>query len=307
MNWQSDTGKAFRTSLIMHGVVFVLIVAGSVAHSYFDKPEVPPHVFELRGIKGQPRIGAPGRMAGDSKAERTDKPSTTSPLNLPKLDKRPAAPVAEEADAPEPAPVAKPTTKATDKAVKNAKPATKQTTKTTKKKAATAKAATTTKPQTMSYSDFAKQHKVSGKKSSKKSPTKKPAGGTKINTSAILKDMKNNLSWGDDGDGGGGIQGGSGVTAGEVDRLADYFMRVRALIDSNFTEPKDVVEQVSALVEFTILANGTVTGVGIVQSSGNADFDAAALSSVKRLGRLDPPPGNRAYTRKIEFQGKRGG
>lgn len=290
MNWQSETGKAFRTSLIIHGVVFALVVAGSIAHSIFHKPEVPVHVFELRGIKGQPRIGAPGRMAGDRKAERTDKPSTSSPLNLPKLDRRPAATIAEEVA---PKPVTKP--------AKNAKTTTKPA-----KKTATAKAITSAKPQTMSYSDFAKQHKVS-QKNNKKTPSKKPAGGAKINTSAILKDMKNNLSWGDEGDGGGGIQGGTGVTAGEVDRLADYFMRVRALIDSNFAEPKDVVQQVSALVEFTILANGTVTGVSVVRSSGYDTFDQAALSAVKRLGRLDPPPGNKAYTRKIEFQGKRGG
>lgn len=316
MNWNSDTGKALKISLMLHGVIFAIVAIGSIISMIFNKPVVPPHVFELQGIKGQQHVGAPGRLAGDRKAKRTDKPSTTasSNLNLPKLDKRNPAPMDDGDDAePPPAKAApKQTAKAAAKPQKTA--ATKKPAKANGTKAAAKAKATvskTAKAESMSYSDFAKQHKISTSKSGtgkngtgKKS--KKSGKSSGINASAIVSDMKNNLSWGDGGDGGGGLPGGSGMTSGDMDALADYFARVRALIDSNFSEPKGVMQQVSALVQFTILANGTVTGVSVVQSSGNDAFDAAAVSAVRNLGRLDPPPGNMAYTKKIEFQGKRG-
>jgi TolA protein len=325
MNWNSDTGKALKISLILHGVIVAIVVIGSVVSMIFSKPVVPPHVFELQGIKGPQHVGAPGRLAGDRKLPRTDKPSTSSgpetgKFSIPKLDK--SAPVdADDGDDAEPAP-AKPAPK--EKAKAAAKPqknaaSTKAVKAKGTKAVANAKASkTSAKPQSMSYSDFAKSHKISsGKSGSAKSGTgKKGSGkkgsrgglpnGTGINASSIVRDMKNNLSWGDGGDGGGGMPGGTGMTSGEMDALADYFQRVRALIDANFTEPKGVMQQVSALVQFTILANGTVTGVSVVKSSGNDAFDAAAANSIRELGTLDPPPGNMAYTKKIEFVGKRG-
>jgi TolA protein len=338
MNWNSDTGKAFKMSLALHAAVFVVVFVGTFVSSIFNKPEVPPHVFQLQGIKGPPHIGAPGRLAGDRKAPRTDKPSVasaapgTNDLNLPKLDNRPI-PTEDEGDDSEPAPApAKPTPaptpKAASKAVAKASSKSSKNAATSKnvrpagnKAVATSKAsAKNAKPQTMSYSDFAKQHKIgsskgtggtgtgkkAGKKGGKGGASRGVPGGMGIDASGIISDMKSNLSWGDGGDGGGGLAGGTGVTSGDSDALGDYFQRVRALIDSYFNEPKGVMKQVSALVQFTIMANGTVTGVNLVKSSGNDAFDSAAVSAVKSLGRLDPPPGNMAYTRKIEFVGKRG-
>jgi TonB family protein len=127
----------------------------------------------------------------------------------------------------------------------------------------------------------------------------------KIDASGMVSDMRKNLAWGDDGDGGGGAVGGTGITSGDMDALALYFQRVRALIDANFTEPKGMMEELSTMVQFTIQANGVVTDVRIVDSSGDDTFDRAALEAVKALGTLDPPPGNQSYTKKIALQTER--
>jgi TonB family protein len=298
MNLNPDTSKALRIALLFHGAVICVVVAWSLVTMAFAKPPVQPHIFELQGIKGPQHIGAPGRLAGNRNAPRTDK---AADMNLPNLNQ--SVPSAEPA-----APAAAAVAEAPAHAAANspaAKP--KSNAKTVTNKGTT--------QQVVNYKDFAKTHKLPGKNgkgtSAKGGTTKgkaaKGGAGASINAAAVVSDLRNNLAWGDGGTGGGGAVGGTGITSGEMDELGLYFQRVRELIDSNFEEPHGVVQQVHAMVQFTILANGTVTGVSVVSSSGSEAFDSASSAAVTALGRLDPPPGNQSYTRKIEFVGKREG
>jgi TonB family protein len=272
LDFASDASKALRWSLVVHALAVIVLVSCTLVVQSLGKPKPVPHIFELQGVKGPEHVGAPGRLAGDSRKERTDK---AADLGLPSLDKR--------------------------------KPSDAKTAKSTDAKAAKSKSS---KPKLMTYEEFMKEKSKtsSGKKQGGPSTAGKKQN-VKIDASGMVNDMRKNLAdlaWGDDGVGGGGIVGGTGVTSGEMDALALYFMRVRALIDANFVEPRGLLEQVSTMVQFTIQTNGVVTDVSVVGSSGNDDFDAAAASAVSALGTLDPPPGNQAYTRKIEFVGKQG-
>jgi len=275
LDFSSDTSKALKWSLVIHSALAIVVVSFSLVAKAFERPVPLPHIFELQGVKGPQHIGAPGRLAGDSRLERTDK---AADLSLPKPEK------GQHSNA-----------KASDA-------------KASKADANSAKSKSD-KPKLVSYDEFMKQNgkSASGKSSSgRKQNASSGKKNTKIDASGVVSDLRKNLAWGDDGVGGGGAVGGTGVTSGEMDELALYFQRVRALIDSNFDEPKGILEQVSTMVQFTIQSNGVVTGASVVSSSGSDEFDKAALDAVTALGTLDPPPGNKSYTRKIEFVGKQG-
>ena len=306
MDWNTENRRAIKFSLLFHGAVVVLVLIFAGIASLFNKPVIPPHVFELQGIKGPEHVGAPGRLAGRRDLPRTNQASS-GPQNvaIPNLDRSAPAPEPAAAAPAQPQPAA----------AKPKKPARPQQAQPPKVKPRPN--ANGTRPKPMSYEEWAKQNKRpasgaktkaaqtprSGTASNSQGAAHKNAGGASINASAIVSDMKNNLAWGDGGNGGGGAAGGTGVTSGDMDALGEYFMRVRALIDANFRNPRGVTDDAKANVGFTIQANGLVTDVSLRQSSGNAAFDAAAVAAVRALGRLDPPPGNCAYTKNIDFVG----
>jgi TonB family protein len=299
VNFSSDMSKALKWSLIIHGALAIIVVSFSIVAKAFEKPAPVPHIFELQGIKGPQHIGAPGRLAGDSRLQRSDKAGS---MNLPSLEKGTPAPTAAPA---EDAASAKATAKA--KATADAKPA--KNAKTGNRSANAKSKSQGDKPKLVSYEEFMRENgKSSGTgKAKKKSGSSGSGKNVRIDASGMVGDLRKNLAWGDDGFGGGGAVGGTGITSGEMDALDAYFQRVRALIDANFEEPRGVMDQVSTMVQFTIQANGVVTSVGIVTSSGSDEFDRAAVKAVRDLGTLDPPPGNTSYTRKIEFVGKQNG
>ncbi|WP_027178158.1 cell envelope integrity protein TolA [Maridesulfovibrio bastinii] len=51
-------------------------------------------------------------------------------------------------------------------------------------------------------------------------------------------------------------------------------------------------QEMTAAVEIALKSDGTITGVRIVKSSGNADFDDSVLSALKDTEVLPEPPGN---------------
>jgi colicin import membrane protein len=60
----------------------------------------------------------------------------------------------------------------------------------------------------------------------------------------------------------------------------------------------------SAEAEFTLAANGVLTGVRIVRSSGNADFDASVLEAFARVRSIGPRPDSKTGTHRLTFRMK---
>ncbi len=52
-------------------------------------------------------------------------------------------------------------------------------------------------------------------------------------------------------------------------------------------------------VEFYLAADGSISRVRIVKSSGNSDVDAAALEAFKRTRSIGPPPSGRGETMRL--------
>jgi protein TonB len=69
---------------------------------------------------------------------------------------------------------------------------------------------------------------------------------------------------------------------------------VRSLLEKNKIYPQPARsrhEQGTAVVRFTIGADGSIVGISLSRSSGSAILDQAAQETVNRVGRFPPIPG----------------
>jgi TonB family protein len=61
-------------------------------------------------------------------------------------------------------------------------------------------------------------------------------------------------------------------------------------IKANFVWGQDSDPELAAVIAFSILADGSVSRVRPVESSGNLHFDRAAINAVRSTVDLGPPP-----------------
>jgi len=84
-----------------------------------------------------------------------------------------------------------------------------------------------------------------------------------------------------------------------------YATRARMKIQSNFTVPPTVNDpDLTCVVEWEILPDGTITNIRIVKSTGNAALDACAINALRKtrsLGPLPPEWGNRSVWTSLTF------
>jgi TonB family protein len=69
-----------------------------------------------------------------------------------------------------------------------------------------------------------------------------------------------------------------------------YLALIQSKIERNFRPPPGVRGQHMATVTFTITKDGGMTGIGLVQSSGNLMIDQSAERAVRAAGRFPPLP-----------------
>jgi len=76
-----------------------------------------------------------------------------------------------------------------------------------------------------------------------------------------------------------------------------YIAGLVARLQAAYENPPELVDPgLAAQVEITIAADGKVIGRRLVQSSGNAVFDAAVQAAMERVTMVDPPPdGDQAF------------
>ena len=96
----------------------------------------------------------------------------------------------------------------------------------------------------------------------------------------------------------GGVPGGAGGGGGSL-LVGDasfeygwYLARMQALIEQNWSRPilTDLTQTLRAGVRFTIRREGTLTGIELAQSSGDAAVDRSALRAVNASSPLPPLP-----------------
>jgi colicin import membrane protein len=99
-----------------------------------------------------------------------------------------------------------------------------------------------------------------------------------------------------------GGAGGKALTREEAKELDLYFSLLKARIRENHTPPEGVSDSVSTLVEFYVAADGSLSRVHVLKSSGNTDFDLSVVEACNRTQSIGPRPDGRGEMVKMTFK-----
>jgi colicin import membrane protein len=98
-----------------------------------------------------------------------------------------------------------------------------------------------------------------------------------------------------------GGAGGKALTREEGDLLEAYFSLLRERFKENFVSTGEATDRLSARVQFFLAADGSISGVTIIRSSGSADFDEAVLEAFRHTTSIGPRPDGKGDTKETEF------
>jgi colicin import membrane protein len=99
-----------------------------------------------------------------------------------------------------------------------------------------------------------------------------------------------------------GGAGGKALTREEMSELDAYFALLKARIKENHAPPEGVSDSLSTRVEFMISANGDISQVRIVRSSGNAEFDRSVVEACETTRSIGPRPDGRSDVNVMTFK-----
>lgn len=85
-------------------------------------------------------------------------------------------------------------------------------------------------------------------------------------------------------------------------QVTAYFDRLVARLRAVHEKPSDLGDGLKATVEFVLRADGTVSGVRILESSGSEAFDVSVLNAFGRLAALGEPPSGAAGMNQVVFR-----
>jgi colicin import membrane protein len=259
--------NAFLLSLTLHAGVILAIAA--LVFAVHQSRREPMQIFEL--VAGPPT----DPMATEAPALGT--PDGQVDVKIPASPAK-SEPVPLEAAPPQPE-ISQPTVR----------PPIKST--------ASSKAPAKTEPQ-LTYEQYVKQH---GKPTpSKAGPSGSPRATAvpKINSKGIA----NGVLGGSVNSRGG--QGGTALTAAQHSSLDAYISRLVTALRQNHEKPPGLSDLLDADVEFFIAADGSISRVQIVRSSGNTAFDMSCIETFRRIGSVGPKPDGRSATWTLTFRMK---
>ena len=282
------SSSAFFSSLLLHGLVVGLIVI--LTFTLNSMRPASPKIFELVAGAGD-NFGATAAPAlGSADGIKLATPVMTAPAPEPE----PAPPVAEAVPAPAPTPLAAqtiPAAKPLPAKAAPAKPADKSIAASMerakmravlKQEARDRKAAEAEKKRRqMTEDEFRKEHGPA------KANAVGIAGGVVGGSTANKK----------------GGAGGKALTREEESELDTYFSALKSRLRDTFdsTKPTDVSDKLTAKVAFMVAADGSLSQPRVIHSSGNAEFDAAALEAVRHTRGIGPRPDNKGEEIALDF------
>jgi colicin import membrane protein len=101
-----------------------------------------------------------------------------------------------------------------------------------------------------------------------------------------------------------GGQGGTALTAAQHSALDAYVARLVTALRQNHEKPPGLSDLLDADVEFFIAADGSISSLHIVRSSGNTAFDLSCLDAFRRMGSIGAKPDGRSATWTLTFKMK---
>ncbi len=152
--------------------------------------------------------------------------------------------------------------------------------------------------QRMSYEEYVKRFGAPKAPSASESRVRRPIRAPRIDVRGIADGVLRGAASSRAG------SGGTALTATEHSALEGYIARLIVALRQNHEKPPGLSDLLSADVRFHIAADGTITDVRIVRSSGNEAFDQSCLEAFRRLGSIGPKPDGKPDTWTITFRMK---
>lgn len=297
---QANSPGAFALSLTLHAVLVAIILMFTLA--FHQTVKETPKVFVLVAGEGNNYAATEAPAAGSDGTVSLNVPMPPTP--------RTPAPVIQTAPPPEPvvqsAPeppkvVETPTPNFTrdvkrisDKREKRLIEADRRKRAAEEKREREAearrKAAEEAARKKVSYADFQKQNGPANNAS-----TAAPKGDIKVKS----VDVKGVVG----GTGSAPGAGGTALTREEGNLWDAYFAMLKQRLHAALDKPPGLSDLLQVTIEFDVSGNGTLSGVRVVRSSGNREFDQAALdafAAVRSIGAT--PTGKGAYNRQVTFR-----
>lgn len=294
-NYSGDRrfGGAFWVSVALHGSVVVLALLTMITLRDKDKP--PPQVFELVAGDGNAYDATEATQGVENPAPQMSMPSidsvkewTPPPVEPPPVEVTPVAPVT---------PAAPPTVKPIP--IPNFKQQISSTKRKEERKAdreIKQERAEAAKLEKASYEQWKKEHGAKTTAAQRTTVTS-PTTGPRLDPNAARRGLENAKSTGPGA-------GGPAATADTGPAMDRYFALLIQRLRANHEKPGGLSDLLSAEVEFTLAANGALTGARIKRSSGNADFDASVLETFARVRSIGTRPDGKTGTHTLTFRMK---
>jgi len=304
-------GGAFRVSAVLHLVLLGLVILLTVVVRQKDVEK--PAVFELVAGQGDNflALDAPSGSEAGRAAEGEIEFTSPEPVPVwtPPAPAEPApiapTPVAPVEAAPPPTPL-QPAPVIPAPPVPNFTKAIKQTIRAEVKKAdkqiqkqrAEEKKAAAEAEKRTSYEQFQKQNQ--GKTSGAKSTSATGAGaaaspGKRIDINSLKRGVTGGTGAGSSG------AGGTALSRAEANAMDAYFALLMQRLRENHEKPAGLSDLLNAQVAFTMAADGTLSGVRIVASSGNSEFDQSVLEAFNRV-KMPARPDKKTEGYRITFR-----
>lgn len=150
-------------------------------------------------------------------------------------------------------------------------------------------------PRTVSYEEFVRQQSRQLERN-QRVPEPRPVAVPRIDTTAITRDLQEFAR----------RQTAPGTTAAQLRELDAYIARLIAALRAAHQKPDGLSELLSAKVSFHIAADGTLSNVRVVRSSGDAAFDRSVTQAFAAVRSIGPVPGRRSYTWELTFRMREG-
>ncbi|MBX3749195.1 MAG: TonB family protein [Opitutaceae bacterium] len=101
-----------------------------------------------------------------------------------------------------------------------------------------------------------------------------------------------------------GGAGGKALSRAEQSALDSYIALLLQRLRAAHEKPSGLSDLLEAEVEFRIAADGTLSGVKIVRSSGSSEFDRSVLEAFARVRSIGPTPNNKSDVWVVTFKMK---
>ncbi|MBR7106244.1 MAG: TonB family protein [Opitutales bacterium] len=266
---RDNTRFGYYCSIALHTTIVVGAILWVVVKSIFPEEQHEPiDPFEIVEPPAPP-ISAP--QPQPEPEPKIEQPPETKPLTKielpPESEPEPEPTPPEPEPKPEPKPEPEPTPSPKPKKVEKPKPA----------------------PKKVSFQDFVKRNPKVNKKTTTRTKTR---SAPKIaNISATTTNISNISNIKSDV---------VGTSTAMQDVLSAYYSEIRRIAKSNWAIPPTAQMTDWVVVAFRVSKNGDVSGVKVQSSSGNAELEKSALSTMRSVS-LPPPPDNKPHTLSIKF------